>query len=263
MQPIETYLALAISIFLLIFVRHPATPKNLSFRNNLIQLKRIMPRTQRAANLKLPLEIRLMIYSLLLVSSKIIPIAYNRPACHGNKPELIKSPIPAGSGALLRVCSQIHEEAEKVLYESNTFAFCDIRNELPLFLTSISQRAYTLVRSLDLCCLYTSREARESLDLLTGCRGLKHLALRDVYKPIPKFLLSYLKGLRVESINFPDTIRGIRGHKEAREQMNSLKQIITNDKCPRTRGEKKRAAEQRDDKVGRPAYTIAIYSDPG
>ena len=222
-----------------------------------------MPTTQQAVILKLPLEIRFMIYSLLLASSKIIPIEYNRPPRDGSKPKLIKSPIPAGSAALLRVCSQVHEEAEKILYESNTFAFCDIRNELPLFLTSISQRAYTLVRSLDLCCVYTSYEAKESLDLLTGCGGLKNLALRDVYKPMPKCLLSYLNGLRVESINFPNTLKTIRVQEEAHEQMNSLKQVVTNDKRPRTRGEKKRAAEQRDDKVGRPTRTIAIYSDPG
>jgi hypothetical protein len=89
------------------------------------------------------------------------------------------------------------------------------------------------------------------------------LALRDVYKLMPKCLLSYLNRLRVKSINFPNTLKTIRVQKEAREQMNSLKQVVTNDKRPRTQGEKKRAAEQRDNKVSRPTCTIAIYSDLG
>jgi hypothetical protein len=222
-----------------------------------------MPTTQQAIILKLPLKIRFMIYSLLLVLSKIILIKYNRLLRNRSKPKLIKSPIPASLAALLRVCSQVHKEAKKILYKSNTFAFCNICNKLPLFLTLISQRVYTLVKSLDLCCVYTSHKAKESLDLLTSCGGLKNLALRDVYKPLPKCLLSYLNRLRVKSINFLNTLKTIRVQEEAREQMNSLKQVVTNNKCSRTQGEKKRAAKQRDDKVGRPTCTIVIYSDPG
>ena len=108
-----------------------------------------------------------------------------------------------------------------------------------------------------------SHKAKESLNLLTSCRSLKNLALQNVYKLLPKCLLSYLNRLRVKLINFPNTLKTIQVQEEARKQMNSLKQVVTNDKCLRTRGEKKRAAKQRDNKVSRLTCTIAIYSNLG
>lgn len=98
---------------------------------------------------KLPLEVRLIIYSLLLVCDLPIPVYYVHYH-HSHYSELILSLLPAGSTAILRVCWQIQREAENILYKSNKFYFSRPRNDLPRFLTSKSPRMYTSIKYLEL-----------------------------------------------------------------------------------------------------------------
>lgn len=160
-----------------------------------------------------------MIYMLLLVPGRIyvdaerVWIGYwrhygryeriltQRKSTRKSTDGLIKSPLPAGSAAILGVCSQIHDEAERILYKSNKFVFHDnVIDDLPLFLLSISLNAYTLLTKLEIKIAEGTKSDSQYMDLLLGCRGLKDLTLVDVGK-IRKFQLSLLKGLRLRSIS--------------------------------------------------------------
>jgi hypothetical protein len=196
------------------------------------------PTDQKGIFFSLPLELRDCIYFLLLASNRPIRIEYNRPAYIGARPRLIQSPIPAGSAGLLRVCQWIHEEAEPILYTLNQFAI-SMHDELPLFLTSISPRAYTLIEDLILGWPQETKQAKEGVDLLIGCRGLKRLSIERVYEPIPNYMLPLLEGLRLREVYF---------HPRS-ESTNRLSKIITDPDCPRTLGQRRKAKEQRDDKV--------------
>ena len=199
------------------------------------------PTPQAGLLFGLPLELRLLIYRLLLVSYLPIPIEYDRLPSSGSKPTPMKSPIPASSAALLVVCQDIHIEAEAILYASNQFAFRFTSDELPLFLTSISLHAYELVAGIVLCWPSSTKPAKEAVDLLTGCRGLKRLCIQRLYKPIPKYMIGLLEGLRLDSIDFYP--------QQLTENTNRLRKIVTDCECPRTRGQERRVKETRDDKV--------------
>src|SRR5204863_9912293 len=114
----------------------------------------------------------------------------------------MKIPVPPGSVTLLMACQEIHAETETILYQSNRFVFLSIGDELPLFLTSISLRAYGSVAHLELQWPCNAKSSKEAIDLLTGCRGLKKLSIRSLNNPIPKDMMNLLEGLCLESISF-------------------------------------------------------------
>lgn len=179
---------------------------------------------------KLPIEIRLMIYDLLLVSDKPIPITY-RPTIYRNRStsdsrETLHC-LPARSIAILKVCKQIYKEAETILYKSNSFFFARPGQDLGVFLTSISEQAYTSITSLAL--RYPLGD-RYTVDLLAGCQNLndvvffgnrglisgnwhtedwliglrsrKEIAYVQEFEKTPKYLVPYLEGLRFQPFKF-------------------------------------------------------------
>ncbi|MAD85131.1 MAG: hypothetical protein CL912_19395 [Deltaproteobacteria bacterium] len=179
---------------------------------------------------KLPVEVRLMIYVLLLVSDRPIPITYTR-IIHRNRstshPREDLHCLPAHFIAILKVCKQIYKEAETVLYKSNCFFFARPRQDLGVFLTSISEQAYTSITSLAL--RYPLGD-RYTIDLLSGCQNLNEVVFfgnrvrisgnwytedwltgllprKDAtyvqeFEKTPKYLVPYLEGLRVRSFKF-------------------------------------------------------------
>ncbi|KAH8650377.1 hypothetical protein BGZ60DRAFT_196280 [Tricladium varicosporioides] len=182
---------------------------------------------------RFPIEIRLMIYALVLVSNKPIPIAYRRLIyrdCPSSNTREALQHLPARSIAILKVCKQIYREAEIVLYKSNSFSFARPTQDLGVFLTSISEQAYASITSLML--RYPLGD-RYTIDLLAGCRNLNDVVLfgnkvlvssrlghrhsdnclaclrrqKDIayvqeFEKQPKYLAPYLEGLRVRSLRF-------------------------------------------------------------
>lgn len=148
---------------------------------------------------KTSLEIRDKIYQLLLVSGTV-SISYTSE--FKGTPEIIPSPLPAKSAAILRVCRQIQYEAESTLYKSNQFIFRhNVIDDLPLFLTSISDHAYYHIKKLTIHLPDAIEASSQYLLLLLGCRGLKELNLEVNQKKMLKFHRKLFKGLRLSVFN--------------------------------------------------------------
>ena len=185
--------------------------------------------------LRISLEIRCMIYRMLLV--------HQRPINRDHAWNVSKNLLPVGSFAILQVCRQIQIEAEELFYKSNKFFFPrHVSDSLPLFLTSISDRAYLMVARIDFEWPGSPNENDEFLDLLTGCKGLKELTISNHWPGIPGRQMRILKGLRIPSFNFS------RRKYDANREFPSLIKTITGN-FPRTRAQSKREVEIRSEKV--------------
>lgn len=129
----------------------PSSSKRFCFSHSAMATSALDPASNNSIFTKLPIEVRLMIYDLLLVIDKPIPITYRpiiyRPFIYRNRStsdsrEALHC-LPACSIAILKVYKQIYKQAETVLYKSNSFFFARPRQDLGAFLTSISEQAYT------------------------------------------------------------------------------------------------------------------------
>ena len=192
--------------------------------------------------LRIPLELRLGVYRLLLVSPKSIEIDYDRyPTDHSYYQPIAKDGIPAGSAAILRVCTQIHVEAEDTLYKANQFTFLSrTYDQVPLFLTSISDNAYTILTKLHIS---LDGGPYQYLDLLTGCAGVKSLTISNGSgQRIPKAQISVLSGLRIRDF------RVVKRWCGPAHEIRSLTSKITGSRL-RDRAQEKRATETRREKV--------------
>jgi hypothetical protein len=162
---------------------------------------------------RLPPELRRMIWSSLLTLAHLIKISYKRtpsviPDDRGQpRFELVRGPIRHSS--ILRVSKTINQESEEVLYRSNIFEFHEFKDDLGLFLQSISLRAYLAIKSI---VLYWPKHQGISniflpaLDLLGGCIHLQTLVIHDFeISRVFKGVKESLGGLRLKSIDFPNT----------------------------------------------------------
>src|SRR5258706_13513519 len=127
----------------------------------------------------LPPEVRMMIWALLVTVSNPIKISYSTipsavPDDQGKpKLETVKSPIPESS--ILYLSRTIHGEAEQVLYRSNIFEFPEFKDDLVLFLQSISPQAYLAINHVILhwpAYWGVSSAYLPALDFLAGCQSL-------------------------------------------------------------------------------------------
>jgi hypothetical protein len=192
--------------------------------------------------LRIPIELRLRIYRLLLVSPESIEVNYDRQyANYADGQPTLKSQLPAGSAAILRVSKQIHAEAEDILYKSNHFAFLwRAHYQVPLFLTSISSHAYSVIAKLHLS---LDGESYQYLDLLTGCTGVQSLTISHCgSKRVSTDQIAILSGLRVKDF------RVVKHWCGPESEIHSLTFKITGS-LRQSRAQAKRAAETRDEKV--------------
>jgi hypothetical protein len=154
----------------------PSSPQRFYFPHSAMDKSVLEPTSNNSIFIQLPIEARKMIYVLLLVSDRAIPIAY-RPFIYRNRsfsdPREALCCLPAHSIAILKVCKQIYQVAETVLYKSNSFFFARPRQDRGVFLTSISEQAYTSITSLAL--RYPFRD-RYTIDLLAGCQNLNYVS---------------------------------------------------------------------------------------
>jgi hypothetical protein len=203
-----------------------------------------------------PLNVRNMIWSLLLVPNEHINICYSTtpspfPDSQGNPwIPITKSQIPAPS--ILRVSKAIHAEAENILYCFNIFEFnkSSAMDDLMLFLQAASHRAYrTLIRHVIISWpLLPAKDFEYPIDFLIGCQGLKDLTIYGLplgHDRIPKCIQLWMSGLRVEAVKFPDTsphlVSELSNLIEGKAQEGKGRE--------RTKRERKRAYEQRASKV--------------
>jgi hypothetical protein len=199
----------------------------------------------------IPLEVRLMIWNLLLVPYEHIEICYSTdlspiPDSRGNpQAQAIMSQILAPT--ILRVSRNIHREAEEVLYSLNIFEFKESSaiDDLILFLQSTSDRVYrSLIRQIIIRWPYaTAKELESPIDFLVGCQGLKRLTMTNLplrHGRIPKCIETWMSGLRVNAIELPNI---------SLEVSSSLTQLIEGKGIERKNGQKKRADEERALKV--------------
>jgi hypothetical protein len=199
----------------------------------------------------IPLEVRNMIWTFLLVPNKHIDICYSttpspNPDSQVNPQlQVVKSLIPAPS--ILRVSKAIHAEAEKILYNFNVFEFNkpSAPDDLRFFFQEISSRAYLfLTRHI---VMYWPpiiiHEFQIPLDFLVGCYGLKNLTCYGlpVYEGrIPMLMESWMSGIRVQAVKFPDTEPHL---------VSALSQLIEGKGRKRTEDEEDMALEDRQPKV--------------
>jgi hypothetical protein len=198
--------------------------------------------------LLLSTELRIMIYRLLLVSPKSIEIDYDRYPGHAYCRYIAKNRLPAGSAAILRVCKQIHVEAEDILYTSNHFTFLwRTYDQVPLFLTSISSHAYSKLSKLHIS---LGGGPYQYLDLLTGCTGLENLTISSSQR-IPKTQIAVLSGLRIRHF------RVVKRWCGAEYEIHSLTSIITGSRR-RSRDQETRSAETRSEKVSKSSFCLGV-----
>ncbi|KAF7196132.1 hypothetical protein HII31_02533 [Pseudocercospora fuligena] len=98
--------------------------------------------------LDLPAEIRLNVYSFLLVCQSKCPVAIYYNSCRSHTSRI--TGLSRGI-AILRACKLIYEEAAPVLYGSNKFVFCSIF--FPIFLAQIGIKSVSLLHEVELNCI--------------------------------------------------------------------------------------------------------------
>src|SRR5258708_4132804 len=145
----------------------------------------------------------MILWALLVTVSDPIKISYSTipsavPDDQGKpKLETVKSPIREFS--ILYLSRTIHDEAEQVLYCYNTFEFPEFKDDLVLFLQSISPEAYLAINHVILHWpAYLDVSAYlPALDFLAGCRSLQTLVIHDFDKfKMSKRIRQSLSGLR-------------------------------------------------------------------
>lgn len=131
---------------------------------------------QKLTLLTLPLEIRLRVYDLCLISS--FDPNQNPPWAVGNAFGIDKRPeYRTVEPAILRACKQIYEEAAPILYSKNVFDICEPKTAFD-FIAVVSPTKFKLIMTMELS-VSSSADISEWLALLKvismEATGLRYL----------------------------------------------------------------------------------------
>ncbi|EME77872.1 uncharacterized protein MYCFIDRAFT_216906 [Pseudocercospora fijiensis CIRAD86] len=149
--------------------------------------------------LDLPAEIRIIIYSFLLIcrSNSHVSIYHNSTLTRNYTSHITGL---SRSIAILRVCKLIQKEAAPVLYGSNKFVFCSMF--FPNFLAQIGIKSVSLLREVELNCIIYQEGLGRGARMLGSAVSMKKLTLgNDLWSPERPKLMAYTLWPMVKSLD--------------------------------------------------------------